>query len=313
MEQEPDFEGDRVVIREAEEAKAQKQGWFSKRKKTSVASTAPSRPPSATSFGSSRRKTLSKSQEDDLPPRMDAATTPLPGTGTDDTPTPPERRSSDPAPEIPVHAGFDLAAINHMIGEAARHPEQLVVPQPKPDQAGSVLPHTLHNSIPAPPLSPPISHVETVTGAVDSVPDDDVGVVGTSSRKLPGALSATFTTSLTLRDRDPYRSRAGEVRLCSESANVLSRPTYPPEMNPPVWPSAKGNSFAGPTEGGGFGSGTRSRDRLGALGAQSAAANSPGLSFGSPDGTITFQGLEPDPWGASAELRHGTGMNPWSV
>ncbi|KAH0837780.1 hypothetical protein J3R83DRAFT_5959 [Lanmaoa asiatica] len=76
---EPDFEGDRVVIREAEEAKSQKQGWFSKRtKKTSLTPTVTSRPPSAASFGSSRRKASSKSPENDLPPRMDATPSPLP-------------------------------------------------------------------------------------------------------------------------------------------------------------------------------------------------------------------------------------------
>lgn len=335
MEQEPDFEGDRVVIREADEAKGQKQGWFSKRTKTSLPS-APSRPPAAASFGSSRRKASSKSQEDDLPPRTDAASTALPTparNSTDDTPTSSERRSSDSVPELPVHAGFDLAAIKHMIGEAERHPEQLVVPQSKPDQGASVLPPRLYTSISAPPLSRPISQGETVTGAVKPVPYDDVDA-GTSSRNLPDALSATFTTSLTLNDRDPYKSIEkvpDEAKLCSESGDTLSGPIYPLEMSPPVWSSTKqssdttlGNPFAGSTEENPFGSSRRclaqssySHDRLGTLGGQSASDSSPGLSFGSPDGSITFQGSEPDPWRTPTEFRNGTGsglgMNPWSM
>ena len=219
-----------------------------------------------------------------------------------------------------------------MIREAERCPEQLVVPQSKPDQGTSVLPHELPNSISAPPLSPPITQigVETMTGAVKPVPYDDVDEAGPSSRSLPDGLNATFTTSLTLHNRDPYGSTE-EVKLCSKSDRALSRPTFPPEMSSTIWSSTRhvsnvaeatfGNSFVKPSEGSTFASCTRSvaessysRDRLGA---QPAMVTSPGLSFGSPDGTITFQGLEPDPWGAPAEYRQGTGngpsMNPWSM
>lgn len=338
MKQEPDFEGDRVVIRENEDAKMRKQGWFSKRAKTLSRSSAPSRPPTAASVGLPGRQALSKSQEDDLPPRTDATSTPLSAsfTGTDATPISPKRRSSDSAPEIPVHAGFDLAAIKHMIGEAEHHPELLVVPRSKPDQVGSELPPTLPNSISSPPLSPPTNWAETVTGAVKPDPYDDVDEAGTSSRDLPDGLGSTFTTSLTLHDRDSFHTTEkapDEAKLCSESGNALSRPIYPLEMGPPGWSSMNhfsntsdttlGSPFAGPSERHLFGSSTRSlaqsrysHDRLGRLGAQSATDTSPGLSFGSPDGTITFQ-AEPDPWRTPAESRNttssGLGMNPWSI
>lgn len=337
MEQEPDFEGERMVIREVEEEKTQKQGWFSKRaKKTSLPPSVASRPPTAASFGSSRRKASSKSQEVDLPPRTDATPSPLPSpahTEPSDTPVSPERRSSDAAADVPVHAGFDLAAIKHMIGEAERHPEQLVVPQPRPDRGASVPPPTFY-PIPGstPPLSPPIRQAQTVTGAVNSVPNDDVEEAGTSSRNLPD-MSATFTTSLTLHDKDPYRTMdmaRGEAKLCSVPNDALSRPSYPPEMSP-VWSSPTnalgntlGNPFAGSTERLSFGGSSRyhaqpphSHDRLGTLGAQLTSATSPGLSFGSPDGTITFHGSDPDPWSTPTEFRHPTsnslGMNPWSM
>lgn len=337
MEQEPDFEGDRVVIREAEEAKTQqKQGWFSKRtKKTSLSPSVASRPPTAASFGSSRRKGSSKSQEDDLPPRTDATPNPLPspaGTDSSSMHISPERRPSDSVADVPVHAGFDLAAIKHMIGEAARDPEQLMVPQTKPDQAASVPPPTLPSFNPAPPLSRPIRQTET--GAVNPVPYDDVDQTPTFDRSLPDTLNATFTTSVTLHGRDPYRTmdRAQEdqreAKPCSEPNAALSRPTYPPEISP-EWslPKGLGNAsdalgdpFAGSTEGLSsryLAQPPHSHDRLGTLGAQSSSATSPSLSFGSPDGSITFQGLEPDPWGTPAESRsstgNGLGMNPWSL
>lgn len=333
--QEPDFEGDRAVIREAEEVKPEKPGWFSKRtKKKSLQTTAASRPPSAASFGSSRRKGSSKMQEDDLPPRTDATSSPLHSpapTESSGAPTPPGRRTPDSTPEVPVHAGFDLAAIKHMIGEAERHPEQLLVPQPRPDRDTPV-----PVSSPLAPRSSPIRQAETVTSAVKSVPYDGVVDGDTSGRNVPDPLSATFTASLTVHDRDPYGpiEKAGkeqrEAKVCSEASNTLSRAAYPPEMGL-AWTSPKpsdvtfGNPFAGSPEGLSFGSSTRylaqspyARDRLGTLGGGSTpSASSPGLSFGSPDGTITLQGMEPDPWNTPAEIRNttgnGLGMNPWSM
>lgn len=333
--QEPDFEGDRVVIREAEEAKTQKPGWFSKRaKKASLPHTAASRPPTAASFGSSRRKASSKSQEDELPPRTDATPTPSPSPALTDTggsPRSPERRSSESTPDVPVHAGFDLVAMRHMIGEAKRHPDQLVVPPSKPD-LGTPAPPLSLSSPSAPPSLPPVRQAETLSGAVKPVPYDDRDNGEKSGPNMPDTLSATFITSMTLHDRDPYRTidkapvEQREAKLGSESSKVLSQPCYPPEMSP-VWTSPSdatlGNPFAGSTEGLSFGSSTRDLTRSAyarnRLGAQSTSATLPGLSFGSPDGTITFQGMEPDPWSSPAEFRNttgkgkGLGMNPWSM
>lgn len=326
-----------MVIREAEEAKTEKkQGWFSKRKKkTSLPVPVASRPPSAASFGSSRRKPSFKSQEDDIPPRTDATPIPLPSPAHTDPSDRPISLESDSAADIPVHAGFNLAAIKHMIGEAERHPEQLVIPQTRPNQGTSVSPPTSHSINPAPQSPPPIRQAET--GAVKAVPyDDDEEKPG---RNLPDTLNATFTTSMSLHDKDPYRTmdRASEeqreAKLCLKTNDALSRPTYPPEMSP-VWTSPKGlgsasdttsgKPFAGSTDGLSFGVSSNylaqpphSHDRLGALGAQSTYGASPGLSFGSPDGTITFQSMEPDPWSTPAESRNQTGngfsTNPWTM
>ncbi|KAF8435758.1 hypothetical protein L210DRAFT_3484171 [Boletus edulis BED1] len=330
---EPDFEGDRVVVRETgEENTQQRRGWFPmRRKKTSLQPSSASRPPTVASFGSSRRKTSLKSQEDDVPPRTDATPSPLPSpahTNSSETLKSPGRHSSDSTADVPVHAGFDLAAIKHMIGEAERHPEEFVIPQTKPDQGTSVLPPTLHCSInPAPPLSPSIRQAETG-------PDyDDVDErAATSCRSMPD-LNATFT-SLTLHDKDPYRTmdktqeKEREAKLCPQWNDGLSRPSYPPEMRP-AWSSPKESDttlstpFAGSTNGLSLGSlhnraqPPHSHNRLGTLGAHSTFPTSPGLSFGSPDGSITFQGLEPDPWNTNSEFRnptnHGVGVNPWSM
>jgi len=357
---EPDFEGDRVVIREEEEEQTRKKGWFSKRttKKTPQppSGAAPSRPPSssAVSFGSSRPKGSShKPQEDkELPPRTDDATpTRLPslspspaavidtsdgGVGGHATP---EQRSSKP--DVPVHAGFDLAAIKRMIGDAEHHPEQLVVPQPQwhhPDQGGSgvVPPPTLPpNLSSSPPLSPPISRIDnrmTMTGTVkEQDPYDDL-------TRSSDTLNATFT-NMTMNDKDRMvgttgveQRRGSNVVVGVERLNsALSRPGNSTEISP-VWSHPKtfklgnasdatlGNPFAGST--GDQDRGTHylapsaySHDTTGAGNGESTRfASSPGLSFGSPDGTIT---LESDPWNTAAEFRNtmgsSLGMNPWSM
>ncbi|KAG8219244.1 hypothetical protein J3R82DRAFT_83 [Butyriboletus roseoflavus] len=321
---EPDFKGDRAVIRETEEDfKTEKPGWFSKRtKKTSLPHAAASRPPSAASFGSSRRKGSSKQEEDDLPPRTDATTNPPPSPAPADSsgaPTPPGRCSSDSTPDVPVHAGFDLAAIRHLIGEAERHPEQLLVPQPKPDRDTAPESSTL-----APSRLSPIRQAETVTSAVTPAPYDDTDGGEMPGRNVPDSLGATFTTSLTLRDSARYGSIEKAGKEQREASNTLSRPSYPPEMSS-GWTSPKllgdasdatlGNPFTGSTRY--LAQSPYARDRLGARGTGSTPATSPGLSFGSPDGTITFQGMESDPWNTPAGFRNATGnglgMNPWSM
>ncbi|KIK94425.1 hypothetical protein PAXRUDRAFT_142885 [Paxillus rubicundulus Ve08.2h10] len=342
---EPDFKEDRVVIRD-EELELQKKGWFSKRKKKGPqpASLA-SRPPSAASFGSSRRRPLnlsSKSHHDDLPPRMDT-TIPSPPP-VDAKPTLAERDSLDSTPDVPVHAGFDLAAIKEMIGEVERHPEQLVV-QPNPDQGASALLPTPRSISIAPP--PSISRAGTIPEK--PVPyDEDTDTV---HRGSPSSLSGTFATSVSLQEKDPYMkpamSREDDQEMVSPKnglsfSNTLSysSTTSPPDQpqisfggsGGSIWSSsipvenvfttAFGNPFATSTGTdlfsfrNGVGSPPIPQSRHPFTTYPTSPA-SPSLSFGSSDGTITLQGVESDPWGAPSEPQKTTSSafssNPWST
>ncbi|KAF9225184.1 DUF726-domain-containing protein [Gyrodon lividus] len=350
---EHEFKEDRVVIRD-EELESQKKGWFSRRKKkSSLPPFSVSRPPSAASLGSSRRRPSnmsSKSEYDDLPPRIDTTTSPSPPADATPTPpgdatsTPPEQRSSDSTPGVPVHAGFDLAAIKEIVGEVERHPEQLVV-QPNPNQfASAPLPTSCSASVPLPSTS----RVETVQGAVKPVPYDEDTHVDVALRSSPSNLSATFATSLSLQDRDPYmkvgisRGDDQETPSAANGFSFSSVPSYSPAMTPPerpqisfggsggsVWSppiavgnassTAFGNPFGMSTDpilsfGDVMGSSSTAQSPYSRspLGTYSTSSASTSLSFGSPDGTITF-----DPWSTPTEPRKATGngfsTNPWST
>lgn len=112
--EEPDFEEDRIVVREGEDI--EKKGWFSKSKPSAPKASA-SRPPLTTSVG----KTLQpKHQTDDdggLPPREKKA--PMTPTATSPPPTPRTEKQQDDATgdvaELPARAGFDLSAMRAVI------------------------------------------------------------------------------------------------------------------------------------------------------------------------------------------------------
>jgi hypothetical protein len=105
------------VVREAEDVP--KKGWFSTRKPSArgtPASTTP-QPPSVPP-GQSQKANQQASDDDDLPPRETrtppALTSPLPDAGV-------ERVTGDVdgdvVPEVPAHAGFDLAAMRAVVEE----------------------------------------------------------------------------------------------------------------------------------------------------------------------------------------------------
>ncbi|KAF8844246.1 DUF726-domain-containing protein [Paxillus ammoniavirescens] len=343
---EPDFKEDRVVIRD-EQLESQKKGWFSKRKKKgSQPPSSLSRPPSAASFGSSRRRPPNlppKSQQDDLPPRMDMTKTPSPPAADA---APPERDSLDSTSDVPVHAGFDLAAIKEMVGEVERHPEQLGV-QPSPNQAASA-PRPTPRSISAPP-PPSISRAGTSSGSSEKpIPYDED--TDTAHRISPSSMSATFATSLSLQDRDPYmkpgisREDAQETVPPTNGLSFSNTPSYSSTVHPPeqpqisfggsggsIWSSpmpvenvsttAFGNPFATSTGTElSFGNGVRSPpipQSRHPFTTYSTSPASPSLSFGSSDGTITFQGVEHDPWSTPSGSQKTTSSvfssNPWST
>jgi len=100
-----------------------KKGWFSRWRKPSAGSSPAkvSRPPSGVSFASSQRKPA-HATEDELPPRTQKEVSPdvvTPNVATG-------RSSTD----IPKHAGFDLNAMQEIIGEAKLNHKELQVQKP---------------------------------------------------------------------------------------------------------------------------------------------------------------------------------------
>ncbi|KAH8981454.1 hypothetical protein EDB86DRAFT_431573 [Lactarius hatsudake] len=175
---EPDFEEDRIVVREGEEV--QKKGWFSKSKPSSPLPTA-SRPPSAASVGQTLKSKHHAGDDVGLPPR-EGKTTP---TATLSPPTPrTDKQQADATgdlAELPAHAGFDLAAMRAVVdgieqGKASRHASQLEIPPPP-------LPPVMSAERPSPPatksqgLTPTIEQLspthDPTTTAVSELTSDE--------------------------------------------------------------------------------------------------------------------------------------------
>src|SRR6266404_7699131 len=115
--QEPDFEEDRIVVREGEEI--QKKGWFSKNKPSSPnVSITP--PPSANSLGQTQKpKDQANDDDSGLPQREEKIPKTTPS-------TPGMDKQQDDLVELPERAGFNLAAMREVLDgikndEGSRH------------------------------------------------------------------------------------------------------------------------------------------------------------------------------------------------
>jgi hypothetical protein len=170
--QEPEFTEDRIVLREGEEL-PRKKGWFGRTKaKAAGASANVSRPPSGTSRFSAYRKPsggaapASADDDDELPPRLPAATPPA-GEGTDD--------GADLGSALPAKAGFDFAAIKEALGDddARAHP----APPPAPPHVHVHVPPARTESAPplAQPRAPSPPALVRSSSAVHMSTDEDAG------------------------------------------------------------------------------------------------------------------------------------------
>ena len=148
--QEPDFEGDRIVVRGEEDDK--KRSWFFGRTKKAgkVDGGYVSRPPCAASFPRrasvvNGRKTSSEvNVDDELPPRVDPTSAAVPGAGANAAASmaevePKERESIDA--QLPARAGFDFAAIKHILGGSEKEGDDKAA-----GKNGVVIAH--HRSVP---------------------------------------------------------------------------------------------------------------------------------------------------------------------
>ncbi|KAF8636853.1 hypothetical protein AX17_003211 [Amanita inopinata Kibby_2008] len=242
--EEPDFEGDRIVVREDVE---QKKGWFSRNKSRTQLQHI-SRPPSASNF--TRRVSADNasvkgraSVDDDLPPRVEhppatGGETVTPAGKTQAAPVSgaatPVRGSMDSNSQIPMHAGFDFAAIKQALGD------------PQTDVDGVVKEVNGVNAS----QSKPISHSSSVpaqhkgkNGGLQFEDGLKVADVTPTSRKivdltssLPRAVSLTERDGLTIHEEDYEAELAGPSQFGmarSISQSQFRSASYESFMNAP--------------------------------------------------------------------------------
>ncbi|KAG2144637.1 uncharacterized protein EDB93DRAFT_1152382 [Suillus bovinus] len=308
---EPEFNEERVVVREGDHT--QKKKWFS-RKKPSASPIPVSRPPSTTSFASSRRKpfSLGKPTDDDTEPPREFTGTPPPQNSTQ----PPGGQSPNSSIDIPVHAGFDLKAIKDMIGQSEKIPEEMQVPQP----------YQIHPSLdvsespPAYTIAP--THVANPTGlsVADVYSSADFSVtLATSLHHVPdsgddvdgGQGMSSIADSLGSLDHPSHPSSATsphtsipQISFGRNETSIWSPPL--PETN-----SSFGDPFTASTVS--FENCSRPTNDLHRN--SPAAGPSASLSFGGTDGTITLQGIGRDPWSIPVDPKKTPNYlaNPWST
>ncbi|KAI0082332.1 DUF726-domain-containing protein [Panus rudis PR-1116 ss-1] len=234
---EPDFEGDRIVVREGEEVK--KRSWFSL-KKSAPSTARVSRPPSSATFGGHRKSSSSASGDDDLPPRE--TDTPLKATAeqTHLPPTPTDRDATSSSSDIPLHAGFDLQAMKEIIGKGDIHPEELQMPVPNKYHIPPIPPPTLRSESAPPPIPDSSATTPKPRSSLDQhgIAEQSSHLAGTSpaSREF----TASFARSVSLSD---IHADGGENmmspfndRTPTSSAYSLTMPQVPHvPQHDPLW------------------------------------------------------------------------------
>ncbi|KAG2364790.1 hypothetical protein BDR07DRAFT_1278818 [Suillus spraguei] len=307
---EPEFNEERVVVREGDHT--QKKKWFSRKKRPSTSPAPVSRPPSTTSFASSRRKpsSLGKPPDDDDEPPRESTGTPPPHNTNPHSTQPSGGRSPSSSTDVPVRAGFDLKAIKDMIGQSEKTPEEMQIPQPS--QIYSSLVVSQSESAPPAYTITPTHHVAN--------PSLYVADVHSSAGLRASSLSLHHVP-------DSGDDEQG-IPPVSDGLGLPDHPSYPSSATPPtsipqislgknersIWPppenrnSLFGNPFAG--------SPVLFENSNDLHGTSAAAGPSASLSFGGTDGTITLQGMGQDPWGIPVGDPKKTPnylTNPWST
>ena len=284
-----------------------------------------SRPPSSATFGALKPRTSQDSHastdDDDLPPR-ERATMSTPPSAVPQVSTPPKSPSTTTphggdlgSSAIPVHAGFDFAAIQHVLAKSETNPEEIRAPQASRLPPPSIAPPTQRTgSAPPPILEPPRSPLTPKPRVSHDLPptphnEEEEAVAGPSNPRT--GLSPMMPRSLSLNNV----SAAEEVDMASFDTPTppARQPTltfagndgsFWPPNDPDPMPTSYGalrgyqmpssinamsstdmlsNPFANAGSGG---------LRSGGLSAPPnnpfTSAPSPGLSFGGMDGSITF-------------------------
>ncbi|EMD42269.1 hypothetical protein CERSUDRAFT_110798 [Gelatoporia subvermispora B] len=339
--QEPDFEEDRIVVREGEDHNQKKKSWYSRRKKSTPSSGSTSRLPS-TSSHSTHKKSSSKSSvtSDDLPPREGASspsrpTSPTPSPDTAKTQFIPTTPEESPESTIPLHAGFDIKAMKEVIGTAEADPAELQVPTPTRFTAPPIPPPT-HRTASAPPplqeITDPVPPSRPSFNPPSSLYEHVVAGPSLSSADAMDQLSRSMSMS-NIHDTEE-RSMTSSIsrRFASEGPPSQDLPSMTfGGSDGSLWPAQQDGSlpygaFGGPQTTFGIGAHPSRENFSSGLGAEPlrgfsafrsdalsppsenpfASPAVPGISFGAADGSITFAPspkVEQDPWALGGGAR----------
>jgi hypothetical protein len=332
--QQPDFDGDRIVVRGEDDEK--KRSWFFGRTKNAgkVDSGYVSRPPSAASFprrasvAKERKTSLEAIVDDELPPRVDLTSAAVAGGGVNaaaisPTVEPKERESIDA--QLPARAGFDFAAIKHIIGSSEGDDKAGAKNGVAPEEdssklkVGDRLTSLFHRSSSSSSLAAAEEEKEDGHSQINHREDEEFGGFETAS-STPNLTFADHTGSAWGEDtgRPPPFSVSSPLASVSTShlassripspssrSDILDRPSSSPRISygipaSPITPSAStpGSHFM-PSS----------------------------LSFGGTDGSISVSpgsgSARRDPWSAPLTLDYalegrkrpantGFDPNPWS-
>ena len=293
------------MVKEGEEN--EKKGWFGRKKKSSSSSQAVSRPPTTNTTGlakNSASESGAVDDDDELPPREGAAT-PTPSAAQSQTPSKPATPMSPEngqdgdlgSSDIPVHAGFNFAAIKEVLGKTELGPSS--VPSP---QVTSLPPPTIHvppqrsESAPPPPLQEvPLPITSKPRPSLDlplpsALPEEppEAGPSTSTRADLSSTLSRSMSLnnmpepeeadmtslgarnpapSFSLTSPNPFASSSSASRPTALALGANDGPSWDPDPTPTY-----GGGFGGYRMPSGF-SGLRSADVLAANPFASAASS----------------------------------------
>ena len=344
--QEPDFKEDRVVMKDTETT--QNKGWFGRKRNSVTPPQKVSRPPSASPFTPYKRKSQAPEvnvTDHDLPPREELPKrTESPGpppqteNGKETQETPDGNGDSrETTPTVPLHAGFDFAAIKDVLRESKETdggksstfslgpvPEHTIPSTSPITRSGSAPPHT---STYTPPSHSRLSR--NFTG--DDYTDED---------GLSSALAPAFSRSLSLADMHNTGKNndfTSPNTLGPEVPTKSPLPSNSPSLSfggydGSIWQGSSIDGYKSGTTAStpslsllGEGRANGSYDYLSSSPTINPFVSQSSLSFGGPGGTIDHvpptsivppSNNEADPWSSPVprgkKPTSGLNSNPWA-
>jgi len=342
--EEPDFKGDRVVVKD--DGKTQEKGWFGRRKNSATPPQKVSRPPSASSFTPYRRKSQVPEMnvnDDDLPPREELTKRTVPpespppqaekGKETQATPDGNED-AKDPTPTIPLHAGFDFEAIKDVLRETKDTeggksnfslnpvPEHMIPPASPIPRSGSAPPYTYtHPTLSRSQLSQGFARDEAdnVSGALTPAFSRSLSLAGTPSTGKNNEFTSFDAPDSEVPAKSPLSSDSASLSFGGYDGSIWQAPSNE------VYHQSRAAASTPPLPPLGNGRGAGSYGYLSSSPAIDPFDNQPSLSFGGSGGTIDYvpsppivrsSNNEAEPWSSSLTRGkkpiNGFNSNPWA-